>query len=39
MHEKDYQSMQAMLFGEKPTFNEIVRGIETLEREINALRS
>ncbi len=37
--EKDYQSMQSMLFGEKPTFNEIVDGIEMLEKEVNALRN
>jgi hypothetical protein len=36
--EKDYQGMQSMLFGEKPTFNEIMDGLEALEREVNALR-
>lgn len=36
--EKDYKSMQSMLFGEKPTFTEIMDGIETLEKEVNALR-
>lgn len=36
--EKDYQGMQSMLFGEIPTFTEIMGGIEILEKEVNALR-
>ena len=35
--EDDYEHMQNMLFGVKPTFNEIMSGIEKLEREINSI--
>ncbi|MCL2149823.1 MAG: nucleotidyl transferase AbiEii/AbiGii toxin family protein [Dehalococcoidia bacterium] len=35
--EDDYEHMQNMLFGVKPTFNEIISGIEKLEREINSM--
>ena len=31
----DYEHMQNMLFGEKPSFDEIMDGIENLETEIN----
>ena len=31
----DYEHMQNMLFGSKPSFEEIISGIEKLEREIN----
>jgi len=37
--EKDYQGMQSMLFGDIPSFTEIMEGIALLEMEINALRS
>lgn len=37
--EKDYQSMQSMLFGDIPSFTEIMERIALLEMEINALRS
>jgi Domain of unknown function (DUF1814). len=33
--EKDYTQMQNMLFGEKPTFSEILETIKQLESEIN----
>lgn len=36
-HRRDYNEMQEMIYGEKPTFDEILGEIETLEREINAL--
>jgi len=36
--EKDYKDMQSMLFGEIPTFTEIMGGIEALAKEVNALR-
>lgn len=36
--EKDYKSMQSMLFGDKPTFTEIMNGITLLEKEINAIQ-
>ncbi len=36
--EKDYQAMQSMLFGEIPTFTEIIGSIEALEKEIHELR-
>lgn len=32
---KDYASMQAMLFGEIPSFDEILAGLASLEQEIN----
>ena len=35
--EDDYEHMQNMIFGEKPTFAEIMRTIEQLEWEINSL--
>jgi hypothetical protein len=35
--EKDYKSMQSMLFGEKPKFQEILKNIRELETEINSL--
>ena len=31
----DYEHMQNMLFGDKPTFDEILNGIEKLEKEMN----
>ena len=31
----DYEHMQNMLFGEKPSFEEIIRGIKKLENDIN----
>jgi len=36
---KDYDSMQAMLFGSIPGFDEIIPGLEALEKEINGLRA
>ena len=33
----DYNHMQNMIFGNKPDFDEILRGVEQLEREINVL--
>ena len=33
----DYEHMQNMLFGEKPSFEEIMQGIEKLETEINEI--
>ena len=33
----DYEHMQNMLFGSKPSFKEIMDGIEKLEVQINAL--
>ena len=33
----DYEHMQNMLFGQKPSFDEILDGIKTLEKEINAV--
>lgn len=35
--EADYRSMEPMLFGECPTFEEIVASLRDLERKINAL--
>lgn len=35
--EKDYKHMQNMIFGNVPTFEEISKSIEQLEREINQL--
>ena len=35
--EDDYEHMQNMLFGNKPTFEEILSGIEKLEREVNSI--
>lgn len=34
--EKDYQSMQEMIFDDRPTFGEIITSLKTLESEINA---
>ena len=34
--EKDYESMQEMIFGDRPTFDEIITSLKTLESEINA---
>ena len=31
----DYEHMQNMLFGDKPSFEEIMQGIEKLEKNIN----
>jgi hypothetical protein len=36
---KDYFTMQSMLFGQIPSFEEIMRGLEVLEKEINDLRA
>ena len=36
--EDDYEHMQNMIFGEKPSFDVIMRAIEYLEQEINELR-
>jgi hypothetical protein len=33
--EEDYEHMQNMIFGNKPTFHEIMATIEKLEKEIN----
>lgn len=33
----DYQNMQAMIFEKAPSFAEVMRGIEKLQREINTL--
>ena len=33
----DYAHMQNMIFGEKPEFDVILKGIEQLEREINTI--
>lgn len=33
----DYEHMQNMLFGAKPSFEEIVEGIQKLELDINAV--
>jgi len=33
--EKDYKAMQDMLFGDKPTFNEIMDSLRKLEKQIN----
>jgi hypothetical protein len=35
--EDDYKHMQNMIFGNKPTFTEMMKVIEQLERDINAL--
>ena len=34
---KDYSAMQEMIFGEKPSFDAILDGLATLEKEINEL--
>lgn len=34
---KDYDAMQEMIFGRRPSFDEIVAGLANLENEINAL--
>jgi hypothetical protein len=36
---RDYESMQVMLFGNPPSFDEILRRLEDLEAEINESRS
>jgi hypothetical protein len=36
---RDYTAMQEMIFGRRPTFDEIVEGLRTLEAEINALEA
>ncbi|MFC4994249.1 nucleotidyl transferase AbiEii/AbiGii toxin family protein [Rubritalea tangerina] len=33
--QKDYEAMQEMIFGERPTFDEIIAALINLEREIN----
>lgn len=33
--EKDYHAMHEMIFGKRPTFEEIITSLEALEREIN----
>ncbi|MFT5240537.1 MAG: hypothetical protein ACI9X0_001512 [Kiritimatiellia bacterium] len=33
---KDYDSMQEMIFGRHPSFDDIIHGLQTLEAEINA---
>lgn len=33
----DYEHMKDMIYGEKPTFDEILEMIRTLEKEINEL--
>ena len=35
--EKDYKNMQEMIYGQAPTFTEIIDGIRHLESDINAL--
>ncbi len=35
---KDYAAMQDMIFGRRPTFDEILAGLTDLEAEINALK-
>lgn len=35
----DYRHMQSMLYGDKPSFDEILNTIEALENEINSLKS
>ena len=37
--EKDYQAMQNMIFGTKPTFDEIIETLKTLEQEIAIKRT
>ena len=34
---KDYDAMQEMIFGHRPTFDQIIEGLRLLERDINAL--
>ncbi len=34
---EDYEHMQNMIFGEKPTFEELLKGLSNLEEEINRL--
>ena len=36
---RDYKEMQIMIYGERPEFDEILRQIQALEHEINALSS
>ena len=33
----DYEHMQNMIFGDKPDFDEMMKGIAELEKEINAI--
>ena len=33
--ERDYRNMGVMIFGEPPTFHEIIKTLATLEQEIN----
>ena len=33
--QKDYEAMQEMIFGDRPTFDEIIASLKTLEAEIN----
>ena len=33
----DYRHMENMLYGDKPTFDEILAGIASLEQELNSL--
>lgn len=35
--QKDYERMRDMIYGERPTFNEILAGLGELEKEINSL--
>ena len=35
--QKDYSAMQEMIFGRRPTFDEIIRALTKLEAEINSL--
>ena len=34
----DYEHMQNMLFGEKPSFEEIMDGIANIDEEINMIK-
>ncbi len=36
---RDYLAMRAMLFGAIPTFDEITKGLATLEKSINELKA
>jgi len=35
--QNDYEAMQEMIFGERPTFDEIMTSLKALEIEINSL--
>ena len=35
--ERDYQGMRFMIFGDRPTFGDMMKVIRSLEEEINAL--